>query len=343
MLLLADIVKYGRKSVSFFSRINYEVDIFMRKHAYLVIAHNNFQQLEFLLSLLDDEKNDIFLLIDKKSEISASVLKSLNESCNKSIFTLVERVKINWGGYSQIKAELILLKAAVHNNYSYYHLISGSDLPLFSQDYIHEFFDKNPNKIFLSMVNDEIKERNNVVGRIKYKHYFNEIYGNFRGNYVGKLISKCDQLSIRLQQLLKKEDVLKKKGIKYVGYSSQWFSIDNETAKMIVDKSKYIESVFKKSFLSDEVFLPTMIFKENLDYKLYTKHTLHDIPNELQGNLRYINWWESSLTDGSPYVWQDGDEEQLAYAADLGHLFARKFDLKKSPALKNFILEKCQK
>ena len=50
MLLLADIVKYGRKSVSFFSRINYEVDIFMRKHAYLVIAHNNFQQLEFLLS-----------------------------------------------------------------------------------------------------------------------------------------------------------------------------------------------------------------------------------------------------------------------------------------------------
>lgn len=143
MLLLADIVKYGRKSVSFFSRINYEVDIFMRKHAYLVIAHNNFQQLEFLLSLLDDEKNDIFLLIDKKSEISASVLKSLNESCNKSIFTLVERVKINWGGYSQIKAELILLKAAVHNNYSYYHLISGSDLPLFSQDYIHEFFDKN--------------------------------------------------------------------------------------------------------------------------------------------------------------------------------------------------------
>lgn len=183
----------------------------MRKHAYLVIAHNNFQQLEFLLSLLDDEKNDIFLLIDKKSEISASVLKSLNESCNKSIFTLVERVKINWGGYSQIKAELILLKAAVHNNYSYYHLISGSDLPLFSQDYIHEFFDKNPNKIFLSMVNDEIKERNNVVGRIKYKHYFNEIYGNFRGNYVGKLISKCDQLSIRLQQLLKKEDVLKKK------------------------------------------------------------------------------------------------------------------------------------
>lgn len=32
----------------------------MRKHAYLIMAHNNFEQLKFLLGLLDDERNDIF-------------------------------------------------------------------------------------------------------------------------------------------------------------------------------------------------------------------------------------------------------------------------------------------
>lgn len=29
------------------------------RHAYLIMAHNNFSQLKILLSLLDDERNDI--------------------------------------------------------------------------------------------------------------------------------------------------------------------------------------------------------------------------------------------------------------------------------------------
>ncbi|PJE89938.1 hypothetical protein CU093_09960 [Limosilactobacillus fermentum] len=46
------------------------------------------------------------------------------------------------------------------------------------------------------------------------------------------------------------------------------------------------------------------------------------MPNTLQGNLDYINWW-----DGSPYVWKDGDEKKLKKAVALGHLFSRKFDI----------------
>ena len=38
----------------------------MEKHAYLIIAHNNFYILEKLLRLLDDERNDIYIHIDKK-------------------------------------------------------------------------------------------------------------------------------------------------------------------------------------------------------------------------------------------------------------------------------------
>lgn len=36
------------------------------KHAYLIMAHNQFHILEVLLNLIDDERNDIFLHIDKK-------------------------------------------------------------------------------------------------------------------------------------------------------------------------------------------------------------------------------------------------------------------------------------
>lgn len=37
------------------------------KHAYLIIAHNEYPVLRTLLSMLDDERNDIYLYIDRCS------------------------------------------------------------------------------------------------------------------------------------------------------------------------------------------------------------------------------------------------------------------------------------
>lgn len=38
----------------------------MKKHAYLIIAHNQFALLKELLKSIDDERNDIYIHIDKK-------------------------------------------------------------------------------------------------------------------------------------------------------------------------------------------------------------------------------------------------------------------------------------
>ena len=35
-------------------------------HAYMIIAHNQFELLERLIAALDDERNDIYIHIDKK-------------------------------------------------------------------------------------------------------------------------------------------------------------------------------------------------------------------------------------------------------------------------------------
>lgn len=39
----------------------------MQKHAYLIIANRNPGQLQTLLTLLDDSRNDIYLLVDRKA------------------------------------------------------------------------------------------------------------------------------------------------------------------------------------------------------------------------------------------------------------------------------------
>ena len=37
------------------------------KHAFLIIAHNEYPVLRALLSMLDDERNDIYLHIDQRA------------------------------------------------------------------------------------------------------------------------------------------------------------------------------------------------------------------------------------------------------------------------------------
>lgn len=44
------------------------------KQAYIIIAHNKFEQLEFLISLLDYKQHDIFVIIDSKVRVDESTI-----------------------------------------------------------------------------------------------------------------------------------------------------------------------------------------------------------------------------------------------------------------------------
>ena len=83
------------------------------KHAFLIIAHKNDDTFRTLLKLLDDSRNDIFIHMDKKTPgyDCGAIERSL---VNSRVFHTV-RTDVKWGGYSQINAELLLLKNATEN------------------------------------------------------------------------------------------------------------------------------------------------------------------------------------------------------------------------------------
>ena len=113
----------------------------MRKFAYLLIVHEYTYVLEILLKCLDDERNDIFLHIDRKTK--QFPVEKCKKLVTRSNLIIVPGVSVFWGGYSQIEAEMLLLETAVRKqHYQYYHLLSGSDLPLASQNNIHSFLTK---------------------------------------------------------------------------------------------------------------------------------------------------------------------------------------------------------
>lgn len=108
-----------------------------KKDAYLILAHRNDYLFNTLIELLDNENNDIYIHMDKKTKnINEELLKN---KVKKSNIYFVNRIKCNWGGFSLVKAELNLLEEATKNNYRYYHLLSGQDLPIKSQNEIYVF------------------------------------------------------------------------------------------------------------------------------------------------------------------------------------------------------------
>ena len=116
------------------------------KHAYLILAHEDFDVLRLLLRCLDVPENDIYIHFDRKVRVLPSDLKT--KTARLSI--LKNRVRVYWGDYSMVKAEYLLFEAAVsHGPYLYYHLLSGVDLPIKNQAYIQQFFQDNQGKEFI--------------------------------------------------------------------------------------------------------------------------------------------------------------------------------------------------
>lgn len=113
-----------------------------QKHAYLIMAHNKFGQLGRLLKALDNEDNTLFVHIDKKCKaFDLDILNELKAQVVKSNIYIYNEISVYWSHFSQVQCELFLLRNAVNKGeFAYYHLLSGMDFPIKSQEYIHDFF-----------------------------------------------------------------------------------------------------------------------------------------------------------------------------------------------------------
>ena len=307
----------------------------INKQAYLIIAYNNYKQLKTLVTLLDHTYVDIFILMDKKSKFSDNDKKYTLSSINKSNVYFVPRINIYWGDFSLVNAELILFSSAYKKgNYSYYHLLSGSDMPLISERDVFNFFDRNRSRVFINWgeVNEQVRER------VKYKQIFIKYRQRSKDNKIIVIFAKTANWAYVMMQKLLKVNLIRKYGIK-LGIASQWVSLDQDTVKLILDNKKWIAKVFSKSICSDELFIPTLLNKyPQYKEKIWKKDIVPNKSGELFGNLRYINWWS-----GSPYTWKDGDEVELEKGIKSGNLFSRKFDLSNSPQIEKYIITKNNK
>lgn len=283
----------------------------MSKHAYLIMAFSEYEQLKMLIEMLDYPSNDIYVHIDKKSpKLSVEYLK---ENVVYSDIHLFREYRIFWGHYSQAACELFLLEQALNKEYDYIHLLSGSDLPLCGQQEIHRFFDENQGKEFVRYFDASFPK--NSEPWIKYYHPLQKYLRISKNKAVNRSIEAIEKCLIKLQELiginrLKNIDCQFQKG-------TNWFSITGEFAKYVVGKRSWIERVFTNTRSSDEMFLQTVLCNSEYDANRFEKTYETD---GLTG-IRYIDW-----NRGKPYTFNIQNYQELM---DCGFLFARKFSISK--------------
>lgn len=261
------------------------------KHAICILGSgDNSKVIQSTIHHLDDGDIDFFVHWDLKDECpSFDAVKSRIIYLSDQ-----ERIDVKWGQYSQIEAELALLRKVENASikYDYVHLISSSDIPLMDVDYFKSFF-QNGRDMYLDF-NDWNPE--GITERIKFYYPIEKI--NIRNH---RLVIP----TLRFINWILHVDRLKHRDIR-VRYGSNWFSMNSQFLAELLNADL---SIYKHGFCVDELFVQTTL------NRFYTPQ--NDSNNF---NARYIRWEGGS----HPHTFTLADIEELKRVKNTNYAFCRK-------------------
>lgn len=287
-----------------------------QKHAYLLETHQYSKVLETLVRMIDDERNDIYVHIDKKVRNPYSHL--IAQHVRKSELYFVKNVKVYWGHVSMVKAEYSLFQAAFENGpYFYYHLLSGNDLPIKSQDDIHAFFALHQGEEFihLGFINED---------RLRWVHT-RRLFPP-RG-----LCSNETWMGRKINLILKTITDDYVKVLRKVGYTnnkfpvyrsgSNWVSLTNRAVAILLENKQKVLSCFKFTLCPDEFYKQTVLYNEmkktsGSSHPIRIFHYLDEKGTSFSSSMRLIDWKR-----GGPYCFTIDDFDEIDHS---NAMFCRK-------------------
>lgn len=278
-------------------------------HAFMILAHKSFEQIEILINNL--KFGDIYIHVDKKNTgLYKELINKYGQKTN--VYILRNRINVNWSGFSIVEATLLLIEevSISSKEYDFVHLISGQDMILMTHDQLDVFLSSKGKNTILMECNDIGKYR----WRLKRYSLFRENPNNRR--FIYRVI---DNILRYLQFLIPERKNLVKLSL-YKG--SEWFSIPFECIKYINKEANNYINDFKYTACSDEHFFQILImnskFKENV----------------INNNARYIIFEKNN---SSPNTLTLKDYNNFMNGE---YIFARKFDMAKDKDVLELIQKK---
>lgn len=276
------------------------------KHAFLIIAHNEPVVLAELIRCLDDVDNDIFIHWDKKQTFSPHIATRYSR-----LEWLENRIDVRWGDITQIMSEYVLFETAYRTaDYDYFHLISGTHLPLKSQQQIHSFFEKHSGKQFLMPI---VQSDTQIDMKMRQYHLF------IRSMHIGSLSRQLFfQRLWHLCLIIQNFFGIHRNQSTIFCPASNWLSLTRDAVRYLLEHKKDIMRQYRYSFCGDEFFIPTALANSPLKDTLFF----------------YDKYLKVDMNDANACVYEMKDLDDLLHS---DCLFARKFSAQHPDLIKRII------
>lgn len=221
------------------------------KYAFLILAHEDPENLRRLVHALDDPHFDIFIHVDEKADISAYQFEryALRHSC---LTVLENRVSTYWGDMSLVDAMLAMYRRARQTQrYDRYITLSGLDYPLRSNKEILEALSDPRREFILARpLREDLSFKIRGVYIWKY-HILARIARRLVAKY--GIVMHPEKLRIRKSDREKSP----------VWFSSQWHALSGEFVDYMLktlEENQRILRFFRFSYAPDELLIPTILF-----------------------------------------------------------------------------------
>lgn len=212
------------------------------RHAWLIIAHNEFTVLQRLVAALDHPRSDIYVHIDRKVEQMPSL-----QVAQGRLFLLEQRMDVRWGSISQIAVELLLLETALQNGpYAHYHILSGVHLPLRPVDTLMALYDAHVEETLARFWPEDEGDADFKLRRYHFplRHY------KCGSPLQRRICQRTWQAVIKVQKVLGIRHLKQKKFVK----TDNWISLAEPACRYLVAQKASILRTYRWSFCGDEYF-----------------------------------------------------------------------------------------
>lgn len=284
----------------------------MDKHAYLIMTHGNFKILEKQLRLLDDQRNDIFIHVDKK--VKDFDFNYFSGICQDAYVQFAKkRIDVKWGGVTQVLTELLLFEEASESYHRYYHLLSGVDLPLHCQEYIHAFFEQENREFIVCLKEDRLNKWD--YQRLSRYRLSSKIHP--------WILAKINALQETVHI-----DRLKKYNLSFTR-GRNWCSLTHDAVRYLIENKKMIKRMTRFSVCADEVYKQLLLCNSSFVEMIYMGE------NGDTDDLRLVDW--TRRVKDSPHTFTVEDYDMIIKSPNF---FARKFDEKTDMCVVEMIYNK---
>ncbi len=268
--------------------------------AHLIITYTNPLQTERMIQQMQHPDFDFYIHVDAKFTLEShdNLMKYDN------VYFIQNRVDVQWAAYSTIQAEFNGLQEILDSarTYDFISLMSGQDYPIKTAAQMQAFFEARKGKLLLKYraFSGEWEEGMQRVNKYHLTDF------RFRGQFFLERV---------INTFFKRNN--QPKGMQFYG-SSMFWAISPEAAEYVlatVDRDSKMRRFFRFSWAPDEFLFQTILLNSSFSAQVVNEN---------------CHYYKHPPKTPSPKTFDISDFADII-ASD--RLYARKFDMQKSPEL----------